>query len=147
MKKIAGIDPGKSGGLAIIHDETETPIVYSFSNQTCHDIAEFIRGHMSLIDKVYIEKVSSMPGQGVKSMFTFGEGYGHLQGVLNALLIPYDFVRPLTWQSTLKCRTGGDKNISKAKAQQLFPMVEKITHAIADALLIAEYGNREENRG
>ena len=58
-----------------------------------------------------------------------------------ALKIPFEYVTPLTWQRYLKCKTGGDKNISKQKAQELFPHL-KITHAIADALLIGEYYKR-----
>jgi hypothetical protein len=55
--------------------------------------------------------------------------------------IPYDLVLPVKWQTAMSCRTKGDKNVSKARAQQLFPDV-KVTHAIADALLIAEFCRR-----
>jgi len=78
---------------------------------------------------------------GVKSAFTFGEGYGRLQMALTALGIPYERVRPAAWQKAIGCMTKGDKNVSKRKAQELFPDL-KVTHAIADALLIAEYNRR-----
>jgi crossover junction endodeoxyribonuclease RuvC len=82
-----------------------------------------------------------MPGQGVTSTFTFGEGFGKLQMALCAAKIPYQFITPLKWQKFLGCMTKGDKNVSKAAAQRLFPDI-KVTHAIADALLIAEYNRR-----
>jgi hypothetical protein len=91
--------------------------------------------------KAYIEGVNAMPGQGVVSTFKFGMNYGLWQGILVALKIPFERVYPLKWQTAMSCRTGGNKNISKARAQELFPRI-KVTHAIADALLIAEYGRR-----
>jgi|TARA_R110000824_G_scaffold196476_1_gene379742 crossover junction endodeoxyribonuclease RuvC len=144
MVKVCGIDPGKSGGLAI--NDGESIRVFKFTDLTLPDIADLIRENVSSIDKVYLEKVGAMPKQGVSSTFKFGLGYGHLQGVLDALLIPYELVSPQIWQKSLNCLSGGDKNVTKAKAQRLFPMVDKITHAKADALLITEYGNRKENK-
>jgi hypothetical protein len=78
---------------------------------------------------------------GVKSAFTFGEGYGRLQMALTALGIPYERIRPAMWQKAMGCLTKGDKNVSKSRAQELFPSI-KVTHAIADALLIAEHNRR-----
>ena len=143
MISICGIDPGKQGGLAF-KDGNKVQAV-SFSTLTQPEIAHKLREFMP--EKVYLEKVHSMPGQGVSSVFKFGEGFGHLKGTLDALRIPYELVSPLKWQTSLGCRTGGDKNVSKTKAQQLFPMVTKITHYIADALLIMEYGCRLEKQG
>lgn len=143
MISICGIDPGKQGGLAF-KDGNKVQAV-SFSTLTHPEIAHKLREFMP--EKVYLEKVHSMPGQGVSSVFKFGEGFGHLKGTLDALRIPYELVSPLKWQTSLGCRTGGDKNVSKTKAQQLFPMVPKITHYIADALLIMEYGCRLEKQG
>lgn len=96
--------------------------------------------------KALLEKVHAMPGQGVTSMFTFGKGYGFLRGCLSSGGIPFDDVTPQAWQKALGCLTKGDKNVSKAKAQQLFPHL-KITHATADALLIGEYLRRREGGG
>ena len=56
--------------------------------------------------------------------------------------IPFETVTPAKWQGAMGCRTKGDKNVTKRKAQDLFPGV-KVTHAIADALLIAEWGRRQ----
>lgn len=103
-------------------------------------------------DFAYIEKVAAMPGQGVVSMFSFGRNYGFLRACLIASGIPFEDVTPLKWQRPLglvKTRSKGapkesstdKKNRHKARAQQLWPDL-KITHAIADALLIAEWGRR-----
>ena len=54
---------------------------------------------------------------------------------------PFEEVAPQVWQKVLGCLSRGDKNVTKAKAQQLFPAI-KVTHAIADALLLAEYARR-----
>ena len=82
-----------------------------------------------------------MPKQGVASTFKFGQSFGFLQGILIAAEIPFELVTPQKWQRYLGCRTKGDKNITKARAQELFPDI-KCTHAVSDALLIAEYGRR-----
>lgn len=138
---IVGIDPGVSGGFATLSWGGTTANATAFDKVTPRDIATILRG--APIKKAYIEQVHSMPLQGVRSVFTFGENYGLWQGILTALGIPFERVPPLTWQTAMRCRTGGDKNISKTRAQELFPNL-KITHAIADSLLIAEYGRRRE---
>lgn len=146
-----GIDPGVSGGIAIIRHgqipmiecgitvykmpETETDLVDGLKN-----IAQHLGGCVA-----YLEKVHSMPKQGVASSFKFGQNYGMVRGVLAALGIRREFVSPQAWQKALGCMSKGDKNVTKSRAQELFPGI-KITHAIADALLIAEYGRREEIR-
>ena len=100
MIRVLGIDPGASGGMAIIkgNDEYEC---FGFAKMTKPDIADLIRRNLSSIDICYLEKVHSMPGQGVKSTFKFGEGFGHLQGILDSLMVKYTFVRPGTWQKEL----------------------------------------------
>jgi Holliday junction resolvasome RuvABC endonuclease subunit len=80
---------------------------------------------------------------GVKSAFSFGQGFGHLEMALTAAGIPFERVRPQVWQKALGCMTGGDKNITKRRAQELFPG-HKISHATADALLIAYYGSKQQ---
>ena len=84
-----------------------------------------------------------MPKQGNVSSFTFGERYGFLRGLMMGLRIRYEYVTPQKWQKALGCLTHGDKNVSKAAAQRLWPKL-KWTHATADAALIAEYGRRRE---
>jgi hypothetical protein len=134
-----GIDPGKTGAIAFIDGNQ----AWSVKNrETMHDLVEAVRDATEgRTCTAVIEKVHSSPQMGVVSAFTFGQSYGQLEMLLTALGIRYEHVSPQKWQGDMKCRTGGDKNITKAKAQQLFPDV-KITHANADALLIAEYCRR-----
>jgi hypothetical protein len=78
---------------------------------------------------------------GVVSAFTFGRGYGALRMALTMFDLHFEEVTPRQWQKAMACLTGGDKNVSKRRAQELFPALT-ITHAIADALLIAEFSRR-----
>jgi len=138
-----GFDPGGSGGFAIVNHDGAFVHAQKFGDLTERDIwnavKEFTLGND--IGLVMCEAVHSMPKQGVASSFKFGASYGFLRGILVASGVRYEFVSPQKWQTKLGCRTGGDKNKSKAAAQQRHPG-EKITHAIADALLIAEYARR-----
>lgn len=132
-----GIDPGANGAIAFLGDIQDS---LNFNKYTMHDVAEYLRNLQG--EKIaLIEQVHSMPKQGVASSFNFGKSFGQIIGVLTALNIPFDYVTPQKWQKSLGCRTGGDKNVTKRKAQQLFPNI-KITHANADAFLIAEYCRR-----
>lgn len=139
--KVIGIDPGKNGGIAVREEGLSS----------CYPMPSTEADIFSLLETLsapcqpfcYIEKVHSMPGQGSVSVFTFGQGYGFLRGCLTSLRIPFDTVAPRKWQSVLNCLSKGDKNVTKAKAQQLFPHL-KVTHKTADAVLIAEYGWRRE---
>lgn len=146
---IIGIDPGKSGGIAWISDGNAC--VESMPD-TLQDLWELIsdirqqeyatpRMSGSHGCKAYLESVSSSPQMGVVSAFSFGKGYGNLEMALTAAGIPFERVRPQVWQKALGCMSGGNKNVTKQKAQELFPSF-KITHKTADALLIAEYGRR-----
>lgn len=139
-----GIDPGLSGGIAVIFSDGSAPVVHKMP-ETERDVWDCINewsGCNYATPRAAIEAVHAMPKQGVTSTFTFGKGYGALRMALTAAAIPFRDVTPRTWQKELGCLTGGDKNVSKAKAQQLFPSI-KITHAIADALLIAEWLRRQ----
>lgn len=136
-----GMDPGYSGATAFLcegelwwvrHDETPHDIMEAMISATARSTG----GTFSLI-----EKVASRPGQGVASSFKFGTQYGIMLGLLTALRIPYETTSPQKWQKALGCLSKGDKRVTKAKAQELFPEV-KMTHAIADAILIAEYCRR-----
>jgi hypothetical protein len=97
-----------------------------------------------------IEKVHAMPGNGVSGMFKFGMSYGGLRMALIAAGIPFEEVQPRAWQKAMgipprsKTESGTQwKNRLKAKAQQLYP-AEKVTLAVADALLIATYCQRKQ---
>lgn len=138
-KIVIGIDPGSvSGGIAIF----QNGIARTWKMpETDRDIFDLLESFYFYDPTVFMEAVHSMPKQGVTSSFAFGRNYGFLRGVVTALKYPLYYVTPQKWQKALGCLTHGDKNISKAKAQQLFPQL-KITHATADALLICEYGRR-----
>lgn len=141
-----GIDPGASGGIAIIGGSYADAVPVP---DTERDLWEKIRAVSVVRDATgsggrffaIIERVHSMPKQGVASSFKFGQSYGFLRGLLVASGIPFEEVAPQKWQKELGCLSRGDKNVTKARAQQLFPGL-KITHATADALLLAEYARR-----
>jgi crossover junction endodeoxyribonuclease RuvC len=140
MALFIGIDPGKHGGIACISEHGITAVPMPTTDRDLFDV--LMAGKQMLGEMMaYVEAVHAMPKQGVTSAFTFGKGYGALLMALTAAGIPYELVTPQKWQKALGCLTKGDKNVTKAKAQQLWP--EMIwTHAISDAALIAEYGRR-----
>ena len=142
-----GLDPGVKGAAACIDVEGRAVEVLRFSKCTDCDVWEWL-GKICLDDEVrslYLEDVSSSPQMGVVSAFTFGKGLGRLEawsiaaGAIHAF--PIHKVRPLKWQTLLRCKSGGNKNVTKSRAQKLFPALT-ITHEIADALLIAEYARQ-----
>jgi hypothetical protein len=144
-----GIDVGASGAIAWIDERGKScvekmPDTLQDLWELICDITNFPR---STIDgrryKAYIEQVSSSPQMGVVSSFSFGRGYGNLEMALTAAGIPFERVRPQVWQKALNCLTKGSKNVTKQRAQELFPNI-KCTHAVSDALLIAEYGKRTQ---
>jgi len=150
MPCVIGIDPGVNGGIAWITDGK--PCVEKMPD-TLQDLWELIndirRCEMATQRfpnehrcHAYLEQVHSSPQMGVKSAFTFGNGFGHLEMALTAAGIPFARIRPQVWQKELGCLTKGDKNVSKRKAQELFPSM-KVNHATADALLIAKYGTKQ----
>ena len=144
MRVTIGIDVGASGAIAWI-DERGKSCVEKMPD-TLQDLWQLILDIRCFEPnepcKAYIEQVSSSPQMGVVSAFSFGRGYGNLEMALTAAGIPFERVRPQVWQKAMGCMTKGDKNISKAKAQELFPSI-KCTHAVSDALLIALYGSRQ----
>ena len=146
-----GIDPGQSGGLAGIDElglvvttlkmpETEQDLLNALRDFREHANHGYVR---AVLERVSAGVFGANRRMGVTSAFTFGRGVGALRMALTAAEIPFDEVAPVKWQTAMMCRTRGDKNISKRRAQQLFPQV-KVTHAIADCLLLAEYCRREE---
>ena len=146
MKLYIGIDPGQSGGISFIPDNDPSKAWAIKMPETLADLWEVINEWNLRIDDcdfvhACLERVHSMPGQGVASSFKFGQGFGHLEMALTASGIPYTYVTPQKWQKELGCLTKGDKNVSKSRAQQLFPHI-KCTHNISDSLLIAEYCRR-----
>jgi len=157
-----GIDPGVAGGIAVLDDRGRPVYTGKLGTMTPRDVLDVLEAY----DQRKLQVGNPMdPGReavaalervnagvfgngkagrmGVSSAFTFGRGVGLLQMALTAARIPFDQVAPAAWQQALGCRTKGDKNISKARAQQLFPTVN-VTHAIADALLLAEFCRRTQ---
>lgn len=111
--------------------------------ETEQDIFLLLSQIKSIASKCCIEKIGAMPKSmcGNVSMFKLGRSLGGLRMAVIGNGIPLEEVRPQDWQKVLGCMTKGDKNISKAKAQMLFPDMT-IIHDTADSLLIAEYGRR-----
>jgi hypothetical protein len=154
--RYVGIDPGQSGGLVLLNVKG-FPLEYAGMPETEADLWLLLSrwSQEAGIDGIhaYLEKVRSSPQMSKGSIFVFGWGYGGLRMALIAAGIPFDEVAPQKWQKFLGVRdktgaralkdvdTTEKKNRHKARAQELFPML-KITHKIADAALIAEYGRR-----
>jgi hypothetical protein len=151
-----GIDPGASGGLAVLLAD-RTVAYASKLPDTEHELLTVLADYGSVQSIAIIERVWASPQMGVSSAFKFGVNVGVWRCALTACRIPFDEVTPNKWQAamgiaqrtgkTTLARTPGtkphvkDKNIAKRRAQALFPDVT-VTHAIADALLIAEYCRR-----
>lgn len=145
-----GIDPGASGSAVFVADDGRIFRIIEWKKHTPAEIADLMRQAVAE-EKIVacIEKVHSMPGQGVRSVFSFGENYGWWNGLLAGLSIPVlRNPTPQKWQAVMGCRTGGDKNVSKAAAHRLWPLdVRRLTHGTADAALLAEWLRREVGKG
>ena len=150
-----GIDPGKSGGIAMIQNYR---INYFVMPETERDIWDIFQAYSQGTIRAVIEKVTSSPQMGVTSSFTFGKGYGALFAFLTAARIPFEEIRPQVWQKALhipprkKSESKGQfKKRLRAKAQQMFPELEIWSEprsigkqlAVCDALLIAEFCKRK----
>jgi Holliday junction resolvasome RuvABC endonuclease subunit len=142
MKTYIGCDPGKNGGIAFLWSTgMYTAQKMPDTEKDLWDLLETFKRDDEGKTFALLELVHSSPQMGVKSAFTFGQGYGALRMALVAAGIAHECVRPQAWQKALGCLSGGDKNKTKSRAQQLFPSV-KVTHWNADALLIAEHARR-----
>jgi hypothetical protein len=144
-----GIDVGKDGGIAIINEQGVVLRAGRMPETDADLLAAifWVQMEMPLIPcRALLEKVHASPQMGVTSAFTFGGWYRACRMALTAAKIPFDEVSPMRWQRRLECLSGGDKNVTKARAQQLFPAV-KVTHYIADALLLAEFARRLRTDG
>ena len=141
MKMYMGIDPGNSGAIAVINQISEVVDVIRLS-ETEHDVSEFVRDWGEHVQSAVLEKVSAMPRQGVSSTFKFGTSYGFCRGLLVCHRVRFEAVPPGLWQRSMGGLSKGDKNVTKAAAQRLFPG-EKVVHATADAMLLAEFARRK----
>lgn len=146
MRCWLGIDPGKNGAIACITAANDLRVLKHLGE---YEDAVLIGWICQLLQdglvpaNTVVEKVHSSPQMGVKSAFTFGEQFARVCFLVAAAGLPHRLVSPQKWQKTLGCMTGGDKNLTKAFALDLFPN-HKATHADSDAICIAEYARRTE---
>ena len=138
-----GVDPGGNGAAAYCDNDGGNVQVFNFKDQSVQDIGRTMQ-EMCKGQSVLLEKVHSMPRQGVVSMFTFGQNFGHVEMALALSNCRYEYVVPFKWQKYYSltglhsCTSSEKKRKHKEKAQQLFPDI-KITLANCDALLIMDY--------
>ena len=153
---IIGIDPGISGSICFfqdgkIIDVVEMPTMAEGKknkkqvngSQIFNEISEKIIKFEKKDIKVVIEQVSAMPGQGVTSMFNFGQSFGILKGICSAMQLPMYFVRPVKWKKYFNL-INSDKDASRTRAIEIFPyfssqLSKKKDSNKADAILIASF--------
>ena len=153
---IIGIDPGISGSLCFFEDGKIIDLVEMPNmadgkknkrqvngSQIYNEIYSRIEDLEKENIKVVIEQVSAMPGQGVTSMFNFGQSFGVLKGVCSAMQLPMYFVRPAKWKKYFSL-INSEKDASRTKAIEIFPYIsEKLSKKKdankADAILIASF--------
>ena len=153
---IFGIDPGVSGAISVLENKK---VIEVFDMPTMIDgkknkkqvngaqvtniIKERLNNDKEII--VVVEHVNAMPGQGVTSMFNFGQSFGVIKGVCSALNIPIYFVRPTKWKKYFNL-IKTNKDASRTKVIEIYPEISsKISRKKdsnkADAILIARYFN------
>ena len=153
---IIGIDPGISGSICfledgIIKDVLEMPTMTEGKknkkqvngSQIYNEISFRIKTYEKKNIKVVIEQVSAMPGQGVTSMFNFGQSFGILKGICSAMQLPIYFVRPAKWKKYFGL-INSEKDASRTKVIEMFPyfsshLSKKKDSNKADAILIASF--------
>ena len=144
-----GIDPGMSGGIAIIQGIPPNEHVDVIPMpETCQQVFQYLNPLVKPVT-VCIEAVGSMPKQGVASTFKFGKGYGELLGICTALQFKIINPRPQAWKKVMLAGTDKSKAASIQRAEHLFPGVNlilprcrKAHDGLAEALLLSEYGRR-----
>ena len=153
---IIGIDPGISGSICfledgVIKDVLEMPTMTEGKKNKKQVNGSQIFNEISLRTKTYekknikvvIEQVSAMPGQGVTSMFNFGQSFGILKGICSAMQLSIYFVRPAKWKKYFNL-INSEKDASRTRAIEIFPyfssnLSKKKDSNKADAILIASY--------
>ena len=153
---IIGIDPGISGSICFfqdgkIIDVIEMPTMTEGKKnkrqvngaQIFNEVSKRIDNMDKKDIKIIIEQVSAMPGQGVTSMFNFGQSFGILKGICSAMQLPMYFVRPAKWKKYFNL-INSKKDASRTKAIEIFPyfssnLSKKKDSNKADAILIASY--------
>jgi crossover junction endodeoxyribonuclease RuvC len=153
---IIGIDPGISGAICFfengkIIEVIEMPNMAEGKKnkkqvngaQIVNEIIKRIKNLDKKNIKVIIEQVAAMPGQGVTSMFNFGQSFGVLKGICSALQLPMYFVRPAKWKKYFNL-INSEKDASRTKAIEVFPyfssqLARKKDTNKADAILISSF--------
>ena len=153
---IIGIDPGISGSICFfedgkILDVVEMPTMTEGKknkkqvngSQIFNEISNRIKKIERKDIKIVIEQVSAMPGQGVTSMFNFGQSFGILKGICSAMQLSMYFVRPAKWKKYFNL-INSEKDASRTKAIEIFPyfstqLSRKKDSNKADAILIASF--------
>ena len=152
--KIIGIDPGLSGAIAVLHNKKvinmyNMPVMAEGkknkrqlnSSQLVNILTDNINGDEEAI--VVVEQVNAMPGQGVTSMFNFGQTFGAIKGVCAALKLPIFFVRPSKWKKHFEL-INSSKDASRTKVIEMYPtlssqLAKKRDVNKSDAILIAKF--------
>lgn len=143
---VAGIDPGQSGGIAVIaSDQAEAePMPLAGKEIDGRALAKWLLDRSPRI--VVIEKVGAMRGQGVTSTFKFGRNYGAVLGVVEACGLAYRLVTPQAWKKSVLAGTSKDKDAAIEHVHRAYPGVDlapgrrtKPHDGIADAVCLAEY--------
>ena len=153
---IIGIDPGISGSICFFNegkiiDVVEMPTMIEGKKnkkqvngaQIFNEISAKIKELEKKDIKIVIEQVSAMPGQGVTSMFNFGQSYGVLKGICSAMQLPMYFVRPAKWKKYFNL-INSEKDASRTRAIEIFPyfssqLSRKKDSNKADAILLASF--------
>ena len=152
---IIGIDPGISGSICFFEDGKIVDVVVMPTmtegkknkrqvngSQIYNEILKRIKIEKKNV-RVIIEQVSAMPGQGVTSMFNFGQSFGILKGICSAMQLPMYFVRPAKWKKYFGL-INSEKDASRTRAIEMFPyfssqLSKKKDSNKADAILIASF--------
>ena len=153
---VIGIDPGISGSICFfedgqILDVIEMPTMTEGKknkrqvngSQIYNEVLKRIEKKEKHKIRVVIEQVSAMPGQGVTSMFNFGQSFGILKGICSAMQLPVYFVRPAKWKKYFNL-INTEKDASRTRAIEIFPyfssqLSKKKDSNKADAILIASF--------
>ena len=153
---IIGIDPGISGAICFFEDGKIIDVIdmptmsegkknkkQVNGNQLFNEIKSRLNYCNKEFVSVVVEHVTAMPGQGVTSMFNFGQSYGVIKGICSAMQLPIHFVRPTKWKKYFNL-INSSKDASRSRAIEIFPKVsEKLKRKKdinkADAILISSY--------
>ena len=152
--RIIGVDPGLNGALAVLDGNKiievfDIPVMAEGKKnkrqlnnaQLANILREIIKNHEEI--SVVVEQVNAMPGQGVTSMFNFGQTFGSIKGICATLSLPIFFVRPSKWKKHFDL-IKTSKDASRTKAIEMYPQLsnelsKKKDVNKSDAILIARY--------